>query len=206
MKKIMAVIILSYIAIFGFINSSYALSGNYQESCKRCQLVNGQLRCLCQTLNGNWDFTSLNNARFCSFIKNIDGRLVCTGSQRLNPLPAGNYQQTCQNCSFDGFRLSCQCQTRDQSQMINTTLNRIGSCQPGSIQNINGVLQCARFPSNVLPAGSYHKTCTNCKFDGSTLTCDCLTRRQTWHYSSTIYDADQCMRVINVNGRLRCRD
>ena len=199
MEKIISVVIFLCIGIFGFISSSYALPGNYLESCKNCQIVDGTLQCTCQSVNGNWNSTSLNKARVCNFIKNIDGQLTCTGSQQLNNLPAGSYQKTCQNCSFDGFRLSCQCQNRDQSRTFDTALNNVKSCRSGSIQNINGLLRCSRAAANVLPTGSYRKTCNNCNFDGNSLTCACLTRNQSWR-SSTLQGADQCNGIKNVNG------
>lgn len=202
MKKTIGLVFCLCLGIFGFIGSSYALSGNYQNSCNNCQIVDGKLTCQCQHADGSSSYSTLDNARVCSFIQNIDGQLTCTGTMQVNKLPAGSYQKTCQNCSFDNANLACQCQTRDQSQMYSSALRNVQSCKPGSIQNINGVLRCAR-TSSWVPAGSYLKTCANCNFDGYYLRCQCRTQDQNWQITK-LFHADNCRGISNENGQLVC--
>lgn len=203
MKKIIGLIACLCLGMFGFINLSYALPGNYQNSCNSCQFFGGRLQCSCQRADGSMRYSSLRDADGCSFIENINGQLTCTGQSRINYLPGGSYQQTCRNCNFDGSRLSCQCQTRNQWQALYTTLMNVQSCRPGSIQNINGTLRCYRGVPSSLPRGDYRQTCINCNFDGNNLTCLCRKRNQRWRFSM-LMGAGQCWRVSNDNGHLYC--
>jgi hypothetical protein len=199
MKKTIKLTICLCLGIFGFFTPSYALSGNYQETCTKCQLAQGTLQCECQKANGARIYSSLSNARYCTNIQNIDGQLTCNG----NALPAGSYQQTCQTCKSDGFRLACQCQNRDQALSVFTVLNNIAACKPGSIQNINGQLKCDHRYVNTLPAGSYKQTCARCNFDGYKLACQCRKNDQSWDYT-ILRGANQCYSIQNRDGQLTC--
>lgn len=66
------------------------------------------------------------------------------------------------------------------------------------------LLNCFWLSSFALPAGNYTATCRQCDMtaDGS-LTCQCPDHFQYWN-SSTIYNANKCQSISNVDGNLLC--
>lgn len=120
-------------------------------------------------------------------------------------LPSGSYQQTCQNCTFDGTTLSCQC--RDDGGALQATSLSVpanGTTQGTitDIANLNGTLalQGGTISAQALPGGSYSETCVNCSFDGTTLTCQCKNKAGT--YEATSLKTGGSNNISNVNGVL----
>ncbi len=61
-------------------------AGNYQQTCRKCDMHRGELVCQCQKANHNhrrrarnWSWTSLNNANGCWRVENHNGDLTCAG-------------------------------------------------------------------------------------------------------------------------------
>ncbi len=203
MKKIIGLILCLSVGLFGFASYSFAFPGSYKASCNSCQLFGGKLRCWCKRRDGSRRYSKLKHARSCSFIKNLNGHLTCTGDWQWRNLPAGSYEQTCRGCNFNGYRLSCQCQARDGIQRLHSTLMNVHTCRPGTIRNRNGDLRCRRRSSRSLPFGSYQQSCTNCYSDGNNLACLCRRRNNKWRFT-LLSGVSQCWRVRNRNGRLHC--
>lgn len=59
-----------------------SLRGNFQQSCRDCDMRHNRLMCRCDDKQGNPHDTSMFNPGRCGFIENIDGTLQCTGGRR----------------------------------------------------------------------------------------------------------------------------
>ena len=115
-------------------------NGNYQQTCRACRFNGKRLACSCQNENMMWRDSALNNAGNCNRnISNQNGHLVCGNHNANHELPFGNYKETCHRCRFDGYRLSCECQTRQQFPNY-TVLYNAANCR--TIKNNNGYLVC----------------------------------------------------------------
>lgn len=158
-----------------------------------------KLFCECKTDEQIWQSTRLKYARDCDFIQNINGDLRCTDGD----LPDGSYQQTCQDCRFNGMRLVCACQNVNMV-LRRAILRKAGKCDRG-ITNQNGHLVCGTHHYDQIPEGSYRDTCHHCRFDGYQLTCNCLSRAEIPNFT-TLYNAENCDAIKNINGFLTCRD
>ena len=66
--------------------TTFALPGSYKQTCRRCHMDRGMLRCLCLNRNQRLRRTALPQARRCNHIKNVNGNLVCRG-RRVPPRP-----------------------------------------------------------------------------------------------------------------------
>lgn len=111
-------------------------------------------------------------------------------------LPAGSYQQTCSNMTYDGTILSGQCKTMSGA-MVSASLSYPQSCI-GDVGNINGVLACTG------PNGSYSLTCRNMSVSGTTLKGECQRRDGSWNSAASLanfkgFQGD----VTNCNGNLQ---
>jgi len=174
-------------------------AGSYTKSCNNCHLSNNGLSCKCVDRYGQHHRTRLPTAQGCSFIKNIDGKLVCD-SQDTDTLPKGNYQQTCHHCHLHNKLLFCYCQDK-QGQSEPSTLHVHASCPP--IVNDNGRLKCQHEQPLALPSGNYKQSCRRCEFNGYALRCEC--RDQKGHWQNTRLKLSPfCPPVYNRNGQLSC--
>lgn len=86
--------------------------------------------------------------------------------------PAGSYQKTCSNISYDGTTLSATCRTMAGANN-QTSLAFPASCQ-GDVGNVNGILACTG------PVGSYALTCNSISVSGNTLSANCQKRDGSW--------------------------
>jgi hypothetical protein len=120
----------------------YAPRGSYSESCREIHVHGDSLRAVCQTVNGNWVESRINDYDRCvGEIVNDDGRLECTRrGGRL--VPAGSYSQSCHNVYVRGDDLRAMCQSRD-GRWIWSELRDWDDCRRG-IVNENGNLRCVR--------------------------------------------------------------
>ena len=116
--------------------------GSYSESCREIETRGDLLRAVCQTVNGNWVESRINDYDRCiGDIVNDDGRLECTRrGGRL--VPAGSYSQSCRNVYVRGDNLRAMCQSRD-GRWGWSELRDWDYCRRG-IVNDNGNLRCIR--------------------------------------------------------------
>lgn len=132
-------------------------AGSYQQSCRNVYAQGDRLQAECQTREGRWLRTTLDDVDSCrGEIVNTDGNLTCAqGGNRdwrdrrgngqgrsgwQNGLPPGDYVQTCRNISMNGDQLQAECQKRD-GDWRRTSLNDVDRCT-GYIANDNGRLIC----------------------------------------------------------------
>jgi len=133
--------------------------GDYAQTCRNIHTHGNTLEAECQTRDGNWRRTSLNNIDQCGGIVNNDGRLTCgsSGNRYGYPdrdrdrdrdrddrgyrggLPPGDYAQTCRNIRTNGNRLDAECQKKN-GHWRKTSLDNIDQC--GGIVNNDGRLTC----------------------------------------------------------------
>ncbi len=142
-------------------------------------------------------------------------------------MPAGSYQQSCNNARVRGGTLTANC-TNNSGQRVRSSL-AYASCNGADIGNINGQLSCVRANSGYygrgqgryghgrngrysgnrgnagLPAGSYQQSCNNASMNGSTLSANC--RNNSGAMMTSYLDVSQCRStddIGNLNGQLRC--
>jgi hypothetical protein len=136
---------------------AWQAGGPFVQTCAPIYLFGDVLRARCQTRDGRWVWTGLNDADACrAGIVNVDGQLRCGGGDRddhdrdrdhdqdhdRGGIPRGGYMQTCRNVERRGDTLHAQCETRD-GRWIWTDLNDIDRCR-SEINNDDGRLVCAR--------------------------------------------------------------
>jgi hypothetical protein len=162
-------------------------NGGYTRSCNNCTYDGTTLSCLCGKNDGTYNNTSLKSNICSNGIDNQNGNLTCT-------IPNGGYTRSCNNCIYDGTTLTCSCGKNDGT--YNNTSLKPNICSNG-IDNENGNLTCT------IPNGGYSRSCNNCIYDGSTLTCSC--RKNDGSYNNTNIIAKNCINEIsNTNGNLQC--
>lgn len=141
-------------------------------------------------------------------------------------IPAGSYQQSCNNVRVRGSLLTASC-TNNAGQRVRSQLTYT-MCNGADIGNVNGQLSCVRNSagyygrgrggrgygrggrfnqnySGALPVGSYSQSCQSASMNGSTLTASCRNNSGGWNTS--YLDISRCNRnddIGNVNGQLRC--
>lgn len=122
-----------------------------------------------------------------------------------------SYYQSCRVRYEDAYVIQADCRTVNGNYIYNN-FDR-SNCQPGTISNQNGWLQCIYYSNGggggggnygQLPWGSYSQSCQSCYMSGSTLQCQCLTVNNSWR--STSLNMRNCPRYSagNQNGRLVC--
>jgi hypothetical protein len=135
---------------------AWQVSGTFVQTCAPIYLLGDVLRARCQTRDGRWVWTGLNDADNCrAGIVNVDGRLACGGGDRDDHdrdrdgdrdrdrgIPRGGYMQTCRNIGRRGDTLRAECETRD-GRWVWTELGDIDRCR-SEINNDDGRLVCAR--------------------------------------------------------------
>ena len=142
---------------------AWQAGGAFVQTCTPIYANGNVLRARCQTSDGRWVWSSLNNADSCrGGIVNVEGQLRCGGGDRDDGdrgrdqdrngdrgrgqdnrgIPQGGYMQTCRNIERQGNRLHAQCETSDHRRLW-TDLDDIDRCR-GEINNDEGHLVCAR--------------------------------------------------------------
>jgi CVNH domain len=146
-----------------------APGGGYAQTCQDIRTNGTTLEAKCQTRDGNWNQTSLQNFNQCTGgIENDDGRLVCNkGSNsgegyrqgdrqgdrhdngqgyrhddQQNGAPSGGYTQTCKDIRTSGNALQANCQKKN-GKWKQSSLRNFNRCS-SEIENNNGKLVCSR--------------------------------------------------------------
>ena len=138
----------------GYPTAAGGFSGPYTQSCKDIKSHGDDLEARCQTRNGEWHKTSLDDFQKCrGQIINQDGNLKCAasgysgggaypvGSYQGN-FPAGTYTQSCEGIRIHGDDLEAHCQTRDGGAR-NAKLDDFQKCK-SDIINDDGKLRCEK--------------------------------------------------------------
>lgn len=181
---------------------SFALpEGSYLKSCYQCKVRNNKLRCICRQRNQRSRYSVLPAVRQCRYISNENGQLTCQ-DRRSFDLPFGSYRQSCVGCFYDGKRLSCRCRTRSGTFWRRTAINNTNRCR-GEIRNINGSLRCPRRRHRALPAGSYQRSCIQCRANDRSLSCLCRRTNQEYQ-ETTLRRPYRCLSIENNDGELSC--
>ena len=116
--------------------------GSYRHTCRAVSVRADRLTASCQTIQGQWERSSLFNWRQCDgAITNIDGQLRCERRLRIpSVIPGGSYVETCTDIRASSGTLYATCKTRD-GRWAHTRLAEARSCD-GEVANIDGALEC----------------------------------------------------------------
>jgi CVNH domain len=194
--------------------------GSYMQTCRDVRARYNTLWARCETSNGQWINTSLDNFSQCpGGIVNIEGQLRCGGygrdrdydrdhdgdrdhNWRGGGQPRGSYEQSCRDISVQGDRLRARCQTSD-GRWLDAALDDFDRCV-GDIVNYEGRLGCTRRGGRSVPQGTYSQTCRQIYVDGDFLRAQCETRDGHWTWTQ-LNDWDGCRSgIVNLNGQLHC--
>jgi hypothetical protein len=196
-------------------------NGSYAQSCQDIHVGGDDLHARCQTRDGGWHETKLDDFNKCrGDILNDNGNLKCVvGATYGNPgyqggYPAGvtgaSYTQTCKDIKSHGDDLEARCKTTN-GDWHNTKLDDFKKCR-GEIVNEDGNLRCVattnggpgRYQNVNGPNGSYVQTCQEIKASGDDLHARCQTSDGNWH-GTKLDDYNKCHGdIFNDNGNLRC--
>lgn len=193
--------------------------GSYRLTCRSIRMRGDSLNARCQTSDGRWLRTTLNDVDHCvGEIVNDEGRLECG---RSSWQVGGTFVQTCSPIYLNGDVLRARCQTSD-GRWVWSSLNDADSCRTGVI-NIEGQLRCGggdrddhdrgrdqdgdhgRDGDNRgVPRGGYMQTCRNIERQGDRLHAQCETSDHRWLWTD-LDDIDRCRSEIENNeGHLVC--
>lgn len=202
--------------------------GSYLQTCRDVRARYNTLSATCETSNGQWLNTSLDNFSQCQGgIVNIEGQLRCGGydgdrdhdhdragdrdhdgdrdhggNWQGGRQPQGSYVQTCRNISVQGNYLRANCQTSD-GQWLDAAMDGYDQCV-GDIVNYEGRLGCTRRGGRSVPQGTYSQTCRQIYVDGDFLRAQCETRDGHWTWTQ-LNDWDSCRSgIVNLDGQLHC--
>ena len=121
--------------------------GSYLQSCQDIRANGDRLTARCQTKDGSWRNTSMDDYQRCTTdIGNDDGNLRCYNGGYTNGQyngygqPQGSYLQSCQNISVRGNELRARCQTKDGGWR-DSSLSNFQRCRR-DIGNDDGHLHC----------------------------------------------------------------
>src|SRR5215469_10888734 len=139
--------------------------GSYAQSCRDVNVSGDDLHATCQTRDGNWHSTKLDDFNKCrGDIMNDNGTLRCVagggapyggpgygnagyggpgypgGPAPVNGPFYGSYVQTCRDMRISGDDLHATCQTRD-GDWRDSKLDDYSKCR-GDVMNDNGKLRC----------------------------------------------------------------
>lgn len=131
----------------------YQGNNSYTQTCRDVRRRGDTLEAVCQSRDGDWHQTTLNDYRDCGGqIVNDGGNLRCDNSNYGNVggwqggyrggIPGGSYTQTCQNVRVSGDDLVASCQKKNGGWR-NTKLDEYQGCR-ADITNDNGRLRCGR--------------------------------------------------------------
>lgn len=128
--------------------------GSYAQTCQKISTRGSTLKAKCQTSNGRWHSTSLQNFDRCNGgIVNDNGNLGCgtegnrgryhgQNGHRQNGTPSGSYTQSCQDIRTSGNTLEANC-SMSNGDWKRASLQDFNLCN-GEIVNDNGRLRCNR--------------------------------------------------------------
>jgi hypothetical protein len=139
-------------------------AGSYGQTCQNIRVGGDNLHARCQTRNGDWVDSKLDDYKGCrGDIINDDGHLRCVagapvgggyygtgpynngyygGSNAAGNGPNGSYTRTCMDINVKGDDLHARCQT-NSGEVHDTKLDDYRKCH-GDIINDNGNLRCQR--------------------------------------------------------------
>ena len=131
----------------------YQGNSSYMQTCRDVRRRGDTLEAVCQSRDGDWHQTTLNDYRDCrGQIVNDGGNLRCANNDYDNVsgwqggyrggIPGGSYTQTCQNVRVNGDDLVASCQRTDGGWR-DTRLDGYQYCR-NDITNDNGRLRCGR--------------------------------------------------------------
>jgi hypothetical protein len=138
--------------------------GDYAQTCRNIHTNGNTVEAECQTRDGNWRRTSLDNIDQCGGgLVNVDGHLTCGSGGNgygypdrrrdhdndaddrgyrgrwQGGIPPGDYAQTCRNIRTNGNRLEAECQKRN-GKWRRTSLDNVDQCS--GVVNNDGRLTC----------------------------------------------------------------
>jgi hypothetical protein len=195
-------------------------NGSYTQSCQEIRVHGDDLEARCQTADGNWHKTKLDDYQKCrGDVANENGNLRCVAGGYTAPgvyqggypgaavgLP---YTQSCKDIRSHGDNLSARCKTRN-GDWHNTSLDDYRKCH-GQVVNDDGTLRCVAgapvgagvYPGG-MPGGSYTQTCREIHLSGDDLQARCQTSGGDWR-DAKLDDFAKCRSdIINDDGHLRC--
>ena len=198
-------------------------SGSYTQTCQDVHIHGDDLEARCQTVNGDWHKTKLDDYQKCQGdVANENGSLHCVASGYAPGYPGGYrggyptapigtpYTQTCKDIKTHGDDLQARCKTVN-GDWRNTSLDDYRKCH-GEIMNQDGNLQCVSAPvggypgayPGGVPTGSYTQTCQDIHVNGDDLEARCSARDGDWR-GAKLDDYAKCRSdIINDDGHLRC--
>jgi hypothetical protein len=188
-------------------------NGSYTQSCQDIHAHGDDLEARCQTSDGNWHKTKLDDYQKCrGDVANENGNLRCAAAGY-----AGGYQgvglpytQSCKDIKTHGDDLDARCKTRG-GDWHNTSLDDYRKCH-GQIVNDDGNLRCVAAAPGVAvgvypggaPGGSYTQSCQEVRVHGDDLEARCQTNGGEWR-GAKLDDYGKCRSdIINDDGHLRC--
>ena len=120
----------------------YGPRGSYRETCRDVRVDGDRVRARCESIDGNWHDTSLDDYNRCvGGIINDDGYLRCTRPGGRS-VPPGTYTETCSRIYVNGDTLRAYC-SNDDGRWAWSQLNDWDDCR-GGIWNEDGRLRCRR--------------------------------------------------------------
>ncbi|OPY00672.1 MAG: CVNH domain protein [Syntrophorhabdus sp. PtaB.Bin047] len=139
-------------------------------------------------------------ALFCLLAASLLGAAYVSAGP---PVPDGTYKRTCRNINYNtaSDRLMASCK-RINGSWATTQFSNCTQCRNngGDIENCNGKIECTGV--GIPNVGSYKRSCFCCRMEGSTLSCYCITRKNTSHWTS-LPNAGSYRTIWNENGTLR---
>lgn len=194
-------------------------NGSYTQSCQDIHAHGDDLEARCQTSDGNWHKTKLDDYQKCrGDVANENGNLRCAPGRYVAGYQGGYpgvasgalYTQSCKDIRSHGDDLEARCKTRN-GDWHNTSLDDYRKCH-GQIVNDDGTLRCVAGASGVAvgtypggaPGGSYMRSCQEIRVHGDDLEARCQTTGGDWR-GAKLDDYGKCRSdIINDDGHLRC--
>ena len=125
--------------------------------------------------------------------------VAAASAQFGSRVPSGSYSRTCNDEALIGSVLTAHC--KDQNGVTIHTRLYIGNCA-GDISNVFGELVCQ---SRRLPSGTYARTCTSCRTEGSSLQCTCRdTKEKPINTALDLASCEWRRDIYNKDGHLQC--
>jgi CVNH domain len=200
-------------------------TGSYTQTCQEIRIHGDDLEARCQTTDGNWHKTKLDDFQKCrGDVANENGNLRCMSTGYAPGYqggyrggypggPAGSsYTQSCKDIKSHGDHLEARCKAVN-GDWRNTSLDDYRKCH-GQIINDDGNLRCVAAPTGYIgrgpgyagnfPAGSYTQTCQEIHVDGDDLEARCSTANGDWR-NAKLDDFQKCRGdIVNDDGHLHC--
>ena len=192
-------------------------NGSYTQTCQEIRIHGDDLEARCQTVDGNWHKTKLDDFQKCrGDVANENGSLRCVNSGYAPGYPGGYcgpvgvvgtpYTQSCKDIKSHGDELEARCKNNN-GDWQNTSLHDYRKCH-GQVVNQDGALRCVAAPIGGslagAPLGSYAQSCQEIHVEGDDLKARCQTKGGDWR-DANLDDYQKCRSdIINDDGRLRC--